>query len=331
MKVISIYPNFSNNGGAQNIILKIAQSLNKYEPIILSENVDDIDIDYKLQANYLSFSFKVVRELAHRDVLFLSHHRKTTSVLLLYSYLIKNPLHIIHVAHNTFTNLKYLTLFPKRVIAVSNGVKENLIHYFHFPEQRIQVIFNGLEDYRSERCSRLDAHNIRILIPGRICSVKQQVEIVKRTKGKLLSHVHIYFAGVGEDEFELRNVIGDSMQYHYLGYINLAENINRYDYVCLFSQKEGLPLSLIESCMFGRPMITNDLSSVMDVNVDGETGFVFKNFDSFITGLNTLPFTGTPEYIRLSNNARKRYEEYFTEDRMIEQYRRVIQDVLNNN
>lgn len=327
MKKISVYPNFSNKGGAQNVALQLAHNLNEDFPIILT-NIDKIDSDYKSQATYLPFSFKIVRKLMGTNVLFLSHHRKTTSILLLYSYLIKSPLHIIHVAHNTFTNLRYFTFFPKRIIAVSNGVKENLIHYFHQPEQRIQVIFNGLKDCGSERCLRLDAHDIRILIPGRICSVKQQVEIVKYTRGKLLSHVHIYFAGVGEDEIELRNVIGNSEQYHYLGYINLAENINQYDYVCLFSQKEGLPLSLIESCMFGKPMITNDLLSVMDVNRDGETGFVFKDFDSLVAGLNALPFVGTPEYIRLSNNARKRYEEYFTEDKMIEQYRKVINENL---
>lgn len=36
MKIISIYPNFKNKGGAQNITIQLAKELNGNTPIILT-------------------------------------------------------------------------------------------------------------------------------------------------------------------------------------------------------------------------------------------------------------------------------------------------------
>ena len=165
-------------------------------------------------------------------------------------------------------------------------------------------------------------------MPGRICPVKQQVELVRRTKGKLPHGIHFYFAGMGEDENLLRKEIACSTQYHYVGFLNIMENLEKYDYVCLFSQKEGLPLSLIEGLMFGKPLLTNMLPAVLDVNVPGETGFAFPDFEALVNGLGQLPKPGDSEYARLSRSARKRYEEIFTEERMIENYRHVILEAM---
>lgn len=331
-RVISIYPNFANQGGAQDVALQLAVQLNNGDfPIILTHTpLDKIIIDYCNKAKYLAFKLKNVSKLADKNTVFLSHHRKCTSILLLFNLLLGGRLRIIHVAHSTFTNLKLFSFFPKTVIAVSNGVKDNLIHYFGVPENHIQVIFNGIKDTRDMRHDTSTSHGneIHVLLPGRICSVKQQVEIVKQTKGKLSPHIHIYFAGKGEDEDVLKEEIAGSPQYHYLGFINMDDALNQYDYVCLFSQKEGLPLSLIYGLLFGKPLLTNTIPAVLDVNKVGETGFAFESMDELITGLNHLPMPGSEEYNQMSVGARKRYEEKFTEKRMITCYKRIIENVL---
>lgn len=326
MRVITIYPNFKNRGGAQGVALQLAKGLNDKDiPIVLTKTPEQhIISDYKDGVHFESFSFNSVRKYCNIDTVFLSHHRKYTSVLLFFNIFLRKRLNIVHVVHSTFSNLKFLSFFPKKVIAVSNGVRKNLIEYFSLSPQNVKVIFNGIKDMRVDQPLRAEDGKIKILLPARICAVKQQVDLVLRTKRKLLSHIHIYFAGVGEDMENLQNVINNEGQYHYLGYISLEDEIHKYDYICLFSQKEGLPLSLIEGCMFGKPLITNDISSVLDVNEPNETGFVYSDFDSLIEGLNNLPYHNTNEYTRLSENARKRYEDYFTEEKMIARYREVI-------
>lgn len=165
---------------------------------------------------------------------------------------------------------------------------------------------------------------ISILIVGRICEVKQQVEIVRRTKNRINENVRFYFAGTGKDTKRLIKEIGNLKQYVYLGYKKATDIIDNYDYVCLFSKNEGFPLSLIEACVFGKPLITNDICAMREVNKDGFNGFVFHDFDELVAGLNNLPANYTEEYRFLSNNARRLYEENFTEDIMISKYKEYI-------
>ena len=327
IRVICVYPNFVNRGGAQDVVLQLAEQLNQGDvPIVLTNTCDKhINPDYRSKVKYLSFGLKNVRNLANKNTIFLSHHRKCTSILLLFKLLLGRKLKIVHVAHNTFTNLRLFTFFPSTVIAVSNGVKENLMNYFKVPEDHIRVIFNGIKDSRQGNYSDFHENEIRILFPGRICKVKQQVEIVRQTKSKIKPYIHIYFAGRGEEEEMLKREIVGSPQYHFVGFINMDNSLPQYDYVCLFSQKEGLPLALIYGIMYGKPLITNDLLAVQDVNKNGETGFVFASMDELIEGLNNLPMPKTAEYNKMSRLARKRYDEEFVEEKMISEYRNALE------
>lgn len=327
MRVVSVYPNFANQGGAQDVALQLAEHLNKgVKPIVLVETpLSDIVPAYSSRAEFLPFSWHNVRKLADGNTLFLSHHRKNTSLLLLFGGMMCKKLPLIHVAHNTFTSLKWLSYFPETIIAVSNAVKANLIEYFEVPENRVQVVFNGMKDVRNDKVSKLHPHEIHILLPGRICPVKQQVEMVKALRGKLAHHIHIFFAGMGEDVEILKEEIAGDAQFHYVGFLKMDEHLNEYDYVCLFSKNEGLPLSLIEGLMFGKPLITNNLPAVLDVNKSGETGFVFTDFKALAKGLNELPMPDSEEYQRLSYSTRLRYEHFFTEENMIMQYKRLIE------
>ena len=170
----------------------------------------------------------------------------------------------------------------------------------------------------------MNTKEITVLLIGRICSTKQQVEFVRQTYNKIDDNIKFYFAGTGEDVALLKKQIGFSKQYFYLGYRKAVEIIPQFDYVCLFSKNEGLPLSLIEGCMFGKPLITNNIDSVLDININNVTGFVFPDFNHLIRGLNRIPDKFSDEYSRMSSNARKQYEDKFTEAVMIDNYKRYI-------
>ncbi len=319
MRIISIYPNFFNEGGAQNVTLQVAKAFSS-QPIVLTETkLNDVCPKYKNQACFLPFTLKNIIRLIDDETIFISHHRKTTTKLVALNVVLFHRMHIIHVAHTTFNNLKFLTFYPKHIIAVSNAVKKNLLEYFHVSKESISVIFNGIKDVSKEIKIRNDK-TIKILLPGRICAVKQQVKIVKETYGRLNSNVQIYFAGLGEDEEELKKLINESNQYKYLGYQNIYDCITDYDYIMLFSEKEGLGLSLIEGCMFSKPLITNTVPAVLDVNIDKVTGYVYSNFEELINGLNSLPEPNSSEYLRLAHNSRLHYQEFFKEEDMLEKY-----------
>lgn len=326
MELISVYPNFANKGGAQNVVLQISKTFSGTNGIVLTNTtITKVVEDYKYSAEFRNFSLKNVYRLYKENPsrVFLSHHRKCTTKLMLIKWLFARRLKIVHVAHSTFNTLKLLSFFPKNIVAISSAVKENLLSYFRVKESKITLIYNGVPDVVNNN-HRMTDDVIKVILPGRICSVKRQVEIVRQTKGKIKENVQIYFAGVGDDELALKNVIGNSSQYHYLGQISIFDELQKYDYVFLFSEKEGLGLSLIEGLMFGKPLITNDIPGALDVNVKNETGFVCESYDMLINCLNSLPDRLSLEYNNMSKNARKRYEALFTEEKMMIKYRELL-------
>lgn len=331
VRVVNVYPYFSNQGGAQNVALQLSEKLNTSFPIILiSTPTEDVPEAYRKRATYEHLSFANVRKLADGNTLFISHHRKTTLMLLLFQLLMFRRLPLIHVAHSTFTNLKWMTFFPKRCVAISQTVCRNMIDYFHVPKMNITIIYNGIKDLAdSSILSVPKSEQINILLAGRLCKLKRQVLIAEYLHDKLPPHVHLFFAGEGEDKKALRKAIHKNKQMHYLGQINMQKKINKMHYMLMFSEKEGLPLILLESCMFGRPMLTNNIPAATEINSDGETGFVYNNLKQFADKLEELPLPGSDAYKVLSANARKQYEEKFREEYMINKYKELCTIVIN--
>lgn len=330
-RVISIYSNFANQGGAQDITLQLAHALNETDKtIVLTDTpLSKIDAVYKDKAVFEQFSMRNVIKYASCNTVFLSHHRKNTTFLEIFRIIaFWKTFNIIHVAHNTFSNLKYLSWLPKNIIAVSNGVKENLVDYFWQQPQNVHVVFNGIKDFCQKSEQTKEDGVVKVLLAGRICSVKQQVELAKFLKCKLKDHIKISFAGKGEQAEELLRVIKDDKHFEYLGFIDMIQELPNYDYVMLFSKNEGLPLSLVQGSMFGKPLITNDIKPVLDVNKDGFNGFVCSDFESLLSTLNTLPLPSSEQYIKLSRNSRNQYLKYFEDTRMFNQYRHIIENAF---
>ena len=68
MLIVSIYPNFANKGGAQDVALQLAERLNPYtKPIVLTKTpIDRIVSDYRSHINFLSFSWKNISMLSKK-------------------------------------------------------------------------------------------------------------------------------------------------------------------------------------------------------------------------------------------------------------------------
>lgn len=324
MKILSIYPNFKNKGGAQNVVVQLARHLNDAEALILTNTpISEVPQDYRQAGlHFVPFTWRNVLRSADKDTILFSHHRRSTTLLLLLRCLLRRRWKVVHVAHNTFHSLKWFSLFPKHIVAVSEGVKDNLVQYFGLPPERVKVIYNGLADRATP--SQAQGETIKVLLLGRITAVKQQLELVKQTKGRLPRQLRIDFAGEGENQDPLQRLITNDSQFRYLGQVAVEETLPYYDYVCLFSQKEGLPLSLIESCMFAKPLITNNLAAVQEVNRAGYNGWVFASWHELVEGLQQLPTRESERYQEMSRNARQQYESLFTETKMIKEYRSFL-------
>lgn len=328
--IVTIYPRFVNKGGAQDMAISIAKGLcPDSTPVVMYDNPTINEVYQNSGVDFVKLTISNVRRFHNSGAIFLCHHRKTTTILKIISHtLFFNKLRIIHVAHNTFDTLKNFTFLPKHVIAVSKTVKRNLVEYFKIPQQNVTVIYNGIEDRFDSSKSRIHNNNdIRILFIGRVDPVKRQLLFVDKTQGKINPRIKIYFAGIGSDYKALQQKIQESDQYIALGLIDIRREIYNYDYVCLFSEKEGLPLSLIEGCMFGKPLLTNDIPSSLEINHNGYNGYVGKSWPEIIDMINSLTNIDSNKYELLSKHGREFFKHEFDYNVMIEKYRKYIEDL----
>ena len=331
MKSYILYNNFRTLGGAQQCSVNLAIHLfNKKNEIIAltTTPLNKIHRDYKkYNITFKRFSFINLLKIKKDDLVFCND-RLLTSLFVAFSFFTFRKSNSFYIARNTYNSGKLLSFFPKKIVAVSSGVKENLISYFQINPYRISVINDGIDDcfpeYKRERGKDRD---IKILFVANINKIKRQVEVVNALKDKINHNIKIDFAGDGPLKQSLIKVIGDSKQFKFLGYINVFELLPDYDYVCLFSKNEGLGVSLIEGCMFYKPLITNNIKPVLEVNKPGFNGFVANDFNELANVLNNLPDRNSDEYKRLSVNARKVYENYFTSDIMLKKYHSLIKNL----
>ena len=137
----------------------------------------------------------------------------------------------------------------------------------------------------------------------------------------------MHFAGVGPEYEILQEKVKAYSNVKCLGFIDVPKSLMSYDYVMLFSKNEGLPLSLIEGLRAGKPLITNKLPVFYEINEHNKTGYMFRDFQDFVNGLRTLPHPLTSQYQIMSENARAKYEQLFTEEAMIASYKAYLQHV----
>lgn len=332
MLIISLYTQLKSVGGAQNMCLSIHTGLIQKEEIdqgfVCSfTSYQQLDPTYKekiQKKEYLKFN-PIKLLLNHPDAIFISHHRKITTLLVLTAKLLFKKVKIVHVAHNEFNNLRFVSLFPKQIISVSKRVKEN--HKLYFKLKNIHVIYNGIVLSFNLKDKVFNSKKIKILFPGRVTDVKQQLKITAHLKGNLPENVTILFAGDGPQLEMLKKETQEDPQFNVLGYVkNMEALYNEVDLVLLFSKNEGLPLSLIEAISFGVPCICNDVGGNVEVIQNGKNGLVVSTVDALKNTLQMLPAMTNETYAELSRNAVEQFNQKFSYDKMIDNYYKYIVD-----
>ncbi len=329
MKVVNVFTNYKNIGGAEKIAVSLHENLfdSKNNYLMSLYDFKTIHSSYNIEKNnYLKLNIKNIIKL--KNHVFISHHRKTTTLLLFIKKILGIKIRVIHVAHNEFNTLKSLTLFPTEIISVSEKVRENHLTYFKVGESNIRTIYNGIENEKDKKpLIFIPQKPIKILYPARINSIKRQIEIVNNLKDKISSNIIIYFAGEGEDENELYELCKTTSKFKYIGFVNISQSINEYDFVMLFSSKEGLPLSLIEAQKYGKPVIANNVGGNSEIIRNNYNGFIISDYTKLAILLNNLEKISLDDYNSMSIRSKENFYLNFSLETMISKYEEFI---LNN-
>ncbi len=209
-----------------------------------------------------------------------------------------------HVFHSYFGKIKtFIFKFIERrlasksdgIIAISEIQKRELSEIHKIcPASKIQVIPLGFdlekfhlnkEENRSITRKRfnLEEDEIAIAIVGRLAPIKNHsmfLDVIEQVLGKTTKKIQVFIVGDGEEKEKISNrveeingLFGDKIKM--TSWIkNIGEFNAGMDVLCLTSDNEGTPVSLIEAQAGDLPIITTDVGGVRDVVLDGETGWI---------------------------------------------------------
>lgn len=100
------------------------------------------------------------------------------------------------------------------------------------------------------------------------------------------------------------------------------------DVVLLTSDNEGMPVSLIEAALCGRPAVTTDVGSAAEVVLDGRTGYVVEpDVPALATAVQRL-LEDVDLAAAMGMAAREHAETRFSPQRLVDDHTRLYEDVV---
>lgn len=235
-------------------------------------------------------------------------------------------------------------LYPKanRIVAVSNGVKRNLVEDFGISEKKIKVIYNSVDITIIEELSKEEvAHpwfkeEIPIVVTcGRLVTPKNYPlllrsfqRVLRKTDAKLI------IIGKGEERKNLESLtisLGIEKSVAFLGFQNNPfKYIAKSDIFVLSSDFEGLPNVLIEAMACGVPVISTRCPSGPDeIITDGENGLLVPVGDEEALTQAILRLLEDKELRKKLAKAGKKKAEEFRIEKIIGEYEKLFKEVIN--
>ena len=184
---------------------------------------------------------------------------------------------------------KIAALFCDKIICISDAEKQSALEKKICKEEKLQVIFNGvdIEAYENGIHGVVKRKDLNIpedaFVVGMVGRISPQkapdvfVKMAKLVKEKI-HNSHFIIVGNGEQESEIRKYAEDndfSDSLHITGWVgNPMSYVELFDVACLLSRWEGFGLVLPEYMMAGKPIIASNVDAIPNIIRDGENGLL---------------------------------------------------------
>lgn len=198
---------------------------------------------------------------------------------------------------------------------------------------RIAVIPNGVEETFFYSGRRLPGTKPRLLFVGRL-SVQKNLALLLRALAGVSEYFETTLVGDGELEGELKNVAASlslqNVRFHGRAYgAELRDLYRNADIFVLPSEREGMPLVLLEALAMGLPIVATDIPGNRDVIVDGANGVLVPPSDASALRRALLSMTvDLGGYQRMSAESRRLASQYSWAE-VGDQFERLYAEVGN--
>lgn len=206
-------------------------------------------------------------------------------------------------------------------------------------DEKIRIIFNGVRPVVKDVSLRaetradlgLQAEDKMVINVGRLVPEKAQRLLIDAAAivRKYRSDVRFFIAGEGP----LRDSLTRLIQKHGLENVfcllgnrsDIAALLNAADLFVLYSETEGMPVSLMEAMSVGLPVIASELEGVAEIVNRPDVGTLIPFGDSSLLANQIIDrLAQTQQSEKQGRNGQKRILEDFSLDRSCTQYQEMI-------
>jgi len=180
------------------------------------------------------------------------------------------------------------------IVAISDLQKKELVNTYKIAsENKVNVIplgfdlqkFNhNLSEKRKNirKKFQISEDQIAVAIIGRLAPVKNHslfLKTVIKLKGKTRKKLVFFIVGDGELRAEITKKVNDLIKMDIdIRMTSWIRDISQFnagmDIICLTSNNEGTPVSIIEAQASQVPVVSTNVGGVTDVMIDNETGYI---------------------------------------------------------
>jgi len=330
----------------------IASSGGELLPIFKEEGFIYIPIPIKtkkeISPKILVSMFKLSAAIDRFDIGLIHSHSRTTQVLGCLLGKLKGIPHV-YTCHGFFKRRFLRRVFPcwgKKVIAISEPVKEHLMQDFDVNEKDIRVIYNGIDVARFKVRDGETRNSIKnnlglgdgpvVGIVARLSDVKGHIYLVEAMKDVLerMPRAQLAIVGEGTMKEELVRLVtnlGIEKNVFFIPQVlDTTDVLSAMDLFVMPSLKEGLGLALMEAMAAGLAVIGSDVGGIRILIQDGSTGLLVKPKDAAALSRAILALLSDEEKRKyLGKNARDFIIENFSQEKMVGQTERLYLECLS--
>jgi glycosyltransferase involved in cell wall biosynthesis len=218
------------------------------------------------------------------------------------------------------------------ILVPSSTIRRNFIETFNY-KKRIEILPFWVEWLPNSITQNI--RNRKLLYFGRMDQDKGidcLIEAFKSLPSNLDLTLNI--CGRGKTDY-IDNLVLNQSKINIHGWVNdeiLKDFILHSDFVILPSLHEGYPLSLIESCGYGKPIIATSVGSIPEVFENSKAGLLFTpgNHEELARILNYCYDESDADYALRCNGARELYEGVNSLSKISDQLKKIVTSMKCN-
>jgi len=234
--------------------------------------------------------------------------------------------------------------FAKRVIAVSNAVRKDMIA-MKIPDYKIQVIHNGINV--NNFASNIDCSMKRIELGlqdsdfiigtvGNLLHAKGHEYLIYAAKHVISVMPNAKFLIIGEGGLRqslesLRDNLGLTNYVVFTGMrSDIHELLNLMNIFVLPSVREGLPFALLEAMASRKPIIASRVGGIPEIIIDNQTGLLVNPRDPIALAQSIIRLLKDPSLaINFADNAYRWVSINLSIKSMIKKIKEVYTKIIN--